>query len=192
MFTTTITKSGRKVNEFPFPAFTGDFFDIKNEINLNRSVGFCGAITHQLRADVLNILYNSNKIKTDFLVRKSFWADAEMTKDEARVGYLNNLINNTFTICVRGAGNFSYRLYETMMMGRIPIIINSDQVYPFENVIDYSEFSVMVYSNIELVIYEMISNITDEKIISMQRKSREVWLEYMSPLGWIKNFEKEL
>ncbi len=65
MFTTTITKSGRKSNEYPFPAFTGDFFNKDNEINLNRSVGFCGAITHQIRYEVLSILSNSDKIKTD-------------------------------------------------------------------------------------------------------------------------------
>ena len=194
IFTTTINSNQRKLNEFPFPAFTGDFFNVNNEINLNKSIGFCGAITHNIRYEILSILNNSNKIKTNFIIRKSFWADAEMTKDEARIDYLLNLINNAFTICIRGAGNFSYRLYETLMMGRIPLIINTNQVFPFENIINYDTFSFRINygENIEKSIYDIIENISDNTIISMQKKSREIWLEYMSPLGWIKNFEKEL
>ena len=195
LFTTTLNSKTRKSNEFTLPAFTGDFFN-NNENNINRKVGFCGAITHQIRSQVLSILDSSNKINTDFVIRNSFWAHYEMTKDEARIGYMKNMIDNSFIMCMRGAGNFSYRLYETMMMGRIPIIIDSDQVFPFEKTIDYSEFSIKIHtdniSNIENTLLDKISSLSDNDIIKMQNKSREIWVEYLSPLGWIKNFQKEL
>ena len=122
-----------------------------------------------------------------------------MTKDEARIGYLENMKNNTFILVARGAGNFSYRLYETMMMGRIPVIIDSDQVFPFENILNYDEFSIKIpidsalkSSVFNTMIHEWIKNKTDEDIINIQKKNRELWIEYMSPLGWIKNFKKEI
>ena len=89
-----------------------------------------------------------------------------MKKDEARIDYLLNLINNAFTICIRGAGNFSYRLYETLMMGRIPLIINTNQVFPFENIINYDTFSFRINygENIEKSIYDIIENISDNTI----------------------------
>lgn len=193
LFTTTLNTKTRRNNEFTLPAFTGDFFN--GDEKISRKVGFCGAITHSIRNQVLSTLINS-KINTDFIIRESFWAHTEMTKDEARIGYIKNMTDNSFILCIRGAGNFSYRLYETMMMGRIPIIIDSEQVFPFENIIDYSEFSIRIsiddLDKLESIISDKISSFSDEKITQMQRKNREIWLEYMSPLGWIKNFHKEL
>jgi len=195
LFTTTLNSKTRKVNEFSLPAFTGDFFN-NNKNNVNRRVGFCGAITHPVRSQVLSILDGSSRINTDFIMRNSFWAHNEMTKDEARIGYMRNMIDNSFIVCMRGAGNFSYRLYETMMMGRIPIIIDNDQVFPFETIINYSEFSIKIHvdniNNLENILFDRISSLSDDDISKMQNRSREVWIEYFSPLGWIKNFHKEL
>ena len=194
LFTTTLDSQTRESNEFSLPAFTGDFFS-GSYYNINRKLGFCGAITHQVRSQILSILYNSNRIETDFIIRRGFWAP-EMTKDESRIGYMKNMTDNTFILCMRGEGNFSYRLYETMMMGRIPIIIDSNQVFPFESIIDYSKFSIRIPINLinslEEIIYNKIMTLTKEEIMTMQKNSREAWLEYFSPLGWIKNFHKEI
>ena len=82
------------------------------------------------------------------------------------------------------------------MMGRIPVIINSDQVFPFEDILDYNDFSIMIdvsnIKNIENIISKWLENKSDDDIINIQKKNREIWMEYMSPLGWVKNFNKEL
>lgn len=194
LFTTTLVKNQNQENEFSFPAFTGDFFEKSNSFNISKRLGFCGGITHQIRYDVLNLIFNSDLDK-DIIIRKGFWAP-ELSKDDAREQFINNMINNTFIICMRGAGNFSYRLYETMMMGRIPIIIDSNQVFPFEKKIDYSEFSFRIdhsnVFNIVSILKEFIRTLSDDKIKEMQTKSRQIWEDYMSPEGWIKNFNKEI
>ena len=114
----------------------------------------------------------------------------------AREEYMKHLQDNCFNVCMRGAGNFSYRLYETMMMGRIPIIIDSDQVFPFENLLDYNEFSIMVrvgeLRNINNIISKWLSDKTDQDIENIQKRNRELWVTYMSPQGWLNNFIKEL
>jgi hypothetical protein len=193
LFTTTLDMNTRRNNEFSFPAFTGDYFDEYNKYNFNRKLGFCGAITNTLRGEVLQILSNSTKIETNFIIRSGFWAP-ELTKDIAREQFVENLKNNTFILCVRGAGNFSYRLYETLMMGRIPIIINSNQVLPFEDIIDYSTFSIRLqYDNlIEDGLNNIIKSISDSDISMMQNNARIIWEEYLSPLGWLKNFNREI
>lgn len=190
IFTTTITRGHNQKNEFPFPAFTGDFFS--SEFNLTRRFGFCGAITHGLRNQIISMI-NRSELEKDFVIRKGFWAP-ELTKTEARYQYVKHIENNAFTICIRGAGNFSYRLYETMMMGRIPVIIDTDQILPFERHLDYSEFSLRINYRDDKIIDKLGEFVlkSDEDIISMQKKSRLIWKEYMSPEGWIKNFEKEL
>jgi hypothetical protein len=193
LFTTTLELSNRKINEFSFPAFTGDYFEEVNKYNLNRRLGFCGAITHMLRGLVIQSLYNSTKIETNFIIRSGFWAP-ELSKDIARSQFIENLVDNTFILCVRGEGNFSYRLYETLMMGRIPIIIDSNQVLPFEYIIDYSTFSIRLpyNSSIEDNLNNIIKSLSDNDIILMQDNARLIWNEYLSPLGWIKNFNREI
>lgn len=194
IYTTAINSNDRQTNCFPFPAFTGDFFDESYRYNLSRNFGFCGAITHEIRYKILSQVYNSQLISKKFIIRKGFWAP-ELSKNTARQEYVKNIQDSTFILCMRGAGNFSYRFYETLMMGRIPIIIDTNQVFPFENHINYDTFSFRIREseivNIELIL-KNISNIPDDKIKMMQDRSREFWLEYMSPEGWIKNFLKEL
>jgi len=200
MFTTTLEKTSRKINEFSFPAFCGDFFHdfggnyIADKFS-QKSIGFCGAITHQVRADALNKIHSIKNFEKNFIIRKGFWAP-EVTRNVARQQYFDNMKDNCFIVCMRGAGNFSYRLYETMMMGRIPIIIDSKQSFPFENILNYNNFSIIIphdkVTDSELIINEWLSNKTTQDLIDIQHKNRDIWLNYMSPLGWIKSFGKEL
>lgn len=200
LFTTTLIRDQRKVNEFSFPAFTGDFFNDYGSFYITesitqKSIGFCGAITNPIRPVVLDIISKINGFKTNFIIRDGFWAHG-LTKDEARIGYYNNMSENCFTLCMRGAGNFSYRLYETMMMGRIPIIIDSNQVFPFEKILDYNLFSIIIpedkINNSEEIINKWLINKSSDDILDIQKMNRKIWIEYMSPLGWIKNFKNEI
>ncbi len=198
MFLTTFNKSNKLTNQKSFPAFCGDFYK-KDTFSSNKNyktVGFCGGITHPVRVDTLKLLYPSSVLKANFIIRKGFWAPEISDRMVAREEYMKHLQDNCFNVCMRGAGNFSYRLYETMMMGRIPIIIDSDQVFPFENLLDYNEFSIMVrvgeLQNINNIISKWLSDKTDQDIENIQKRNRELWVTYMSPQGWLNNFIKEL
>lgn len=52
------------------------------------------------------------------------------TKESTREIYLDSLSNSDFVFCPRGDGNGSQRFYETLAMGRIPIIPNTDVILP--------------------------------------------------------------
>ena len=47
--------------------------------------------------------------------------------------YYENIKNSDYVLVFKRTGNFSIRLYETLMMGRIPIFINTDCLLPFNN-----------------------------------------------------------
>lgn len=193
IFKTSINKSTKKNNEFSFPAFCGDFFEGFYNEDI-KTIGFCGAITHLNRAKILNKLYKIDDFEKDFIIRQNFLA-TEIPKEIARSEYIRNMSSNVFNVCTRGAGNFSYRFYETFMMGRIPIFINTDCVLPFENIINYNESLVFVEEKdiniIDEILKKWLLNKTQEDIINIQKNNREIWVNYFSPLGWIKNFTKE-
>jgi hypothetical protein len=159
------------------------------------TVSFCGAITHRIRQESIDSLSKSKDLQTNFIVRRGFWAPEIHCKEEAKRQYIENIRSSAFNLCMRGAGNFSYRIYETMMMGRIPVVIDTDQFFPFESVLDYNEFCVMVdYTEVEHIsekIKEWIDNKSKSEIVNIQNTNRKIWEEYMSAHGWIKNFHRE-
>jgi hypothetical protein len=78
---------------------------------------------------VLDELRRAPGVRTDFVVREGYWAPG-VERVAARDEYWQNMRASLFVVCVRGAGNFSYRLYETLMMGRIPLLVHTDGMYP--------------------------------------------------------------
>lgn len=196
IFRTSFTGSDRLLHEHSLPPFVVDPYINKEVPILNptkASVGFCGGITHTARYVALDNLHKSN-IKTNFIIRKGFWAPG-MTKKDARDEMRKNISDNVFTVCARGAGNFSYRLMEVMCMGRIPIIIDTDCVLPFDGVVDWHKHAVVVplseINNIASIV-EQHYEWNTENLEEIQRQNREMWLEYLSPQGFVKNAHKVL
>ena len=108
--------------------------------------------------------------------------------------FFTNIENNLYTVCIRGAGNFSVRLYETLMMGRIPVVIASDAKLPLENYINWEKHLVITNSeNIlkDLVVFHEKSS--NEALIEIQKNNRELMLglfqrvNYFAALYHFKN-----
>jgi hypothetical protein len=61
-----------------------------------------------------------------------------------REEYIQNIVNSDFVLAPKGDANFSSRFYETLSLGRIPVLIDTDMVLPFADAIAYDEFVVRV------------------------------------------------
>ena len=191
IFRTSLYKSRKPINYFSIPAFCND---LKNETkyffrekNLIPTIGFCGAITHQYRKEIINYINNINNLKKNFIIRNDFWG-GNIWGSNVRNEYINNTLNSDFVICVRGAGNFSYRFYETLCLGRIPIVLDTDLDLPFNDFIDYDNKILIIKINeintIEHKILTFWDNIIDYK--KLQLDLINFWSETLSPIGFIK------
>lgn len=56
--------------------------------------------------------------------------------------YLKKIAKCKFVFCPRGSGSSSFRLYETMMVGSIPIITGMND-FPFKDSSSWNEFSIV-------------------------------------------------
>ena len=63
---------------------------------------------------------------------------------EQRRRFLANLYGHHYVICASGYGNYSYRVYEALAAGRIPVLIDSDCVLPFDEHVPWRELVVWV------------------------------------------------
>ena len=138
------------------------------------------------RAQLMKIFENSPLVKTNFIYRNQYRAGAKSAEDLERttVEYYENILNSDYVLCVRGAGNFSVRLYETLMMGRIPIFVNTDCILPFEDHINWKNHMVWVEwkdrKNIATMVNDFHKKITNEDFLKMQISNRKLWKETLS------------
>lgn len=132
-----------------------------------------------VRFTVLKSLEKSNAIVCNFIYRKSYrgGAQTESQIKQSTVEFFQNIENNLYTICIRGAGNFSVRLYETLMMGRIPIVINSDAKLPLENEINWKNHAVFTdKNNIIDAVLAFHNSFSNEELIAIQKSNRDLLL----------------
>ena len=100
----------------------------------------------------------------------------------------------TTSSCARGAGNFSYRLYETLSCGRIPVFVDTDCVLPDEDMIDWRSLCVWVDESELDEIGERVAAFhaayDDSSFRELQHECRRVWLERLSPEGWFEHLDR--
>jgi hypothetical protein len=156
------------------------------------------------RAKAIRVLRNTKTIKTSILIRgqsRFTWAFGYLLKDtdestlaEQRREYFANLLGSPYTLCVRGRGNYSLRFYEALCCGRIPVLVNTDCVLPFENQINWKDYCVWVedsdISRIGEILSDFHARISDVEFKELQLACRKLWLDYLSPESFMRNLSK--
>jgi hypothetical protein len=153
-----------------------------------------------IRYRALQVLNQSDRVQKNFIVRDQFLAGSSAFEGEqkyihlrkTRKEFINNIIESDYVLCGRGAGNFSYRLYEAMCCGRIPVFIDTDCVLPLEKEIDWKHIMVWIdqkdLPSIAEKVSEFHENLRPVDFIQHQRECRQIWKEYLSSEGFFRNF----
>jgi hypothetical protein len=152
------------------------------------------------RARALGVLEGSDRVRLAAVVRDAFWAGAVVPGQPndyglmatARRDFVANLRESDYVLCARGGGNFSYRLYEALSAGRIPLFVDTDCVLPFEDEIDWHALCVWVdEAEIEHAadaVADFHAALGPAGFVAAQRECRRVWEEYLSPEGFFGRF----
>jgi hypothetical protein len=155
----------------------------RNPLETNYEVLFASAYE---RAKVLSSLSKSDSIKTNFIVRKHYRAGAKsiQEREKTTLEYYNNILQSNYVVCMRGAGNFSVRFYETLLMGKIPVFINTDCLLPFEETINWKNHLVWIEwkdrKNIAQIVSNFHNKLSNEEFINLQIINRKLWKETLS------------
>ena len=93
----------------------------------------------------LTTLRKSDIVDSDLVTRDAYFGFYSVDeRAKMRLEYVDHMMRNDYIFCPRGAGNYSTRLFETVAAGRIPILIDTDLVMPFADVIPWQEIAVWV------------------------------------------------
>jgi hypothetical protein len=147
-----------------------------------------------VRGKAVRRLQHDKNVKYNFIIRQGFWAEGLADKKAARKQYAENMLQSPYALVARGAGNFSYRLYEVMSCGRIPLFINTDCVLPYENFIDWKKSCVWVeekdIEQVSSVLARFHHSISEEEFEILQNNNRKIYEEWLSPTGFFKNLKR--
>lgn len=146
------------------------------------------------RKKILHQIERTKGIDTNFNIRDSFAFGTVGGNKRARTQYINNIINSDYTLCYRGAANYSLRFYESLCLGRIPLFIDTDCKLPFEDQINWQDICIWVdssnLSRIGDIVMDFHHSMNNKQFIEKQFYCRELWLKYLSKEGFYNQFQK--
>lgn len=193
LFRTSFNRSESTKSEFSLPSFVKEIsapFETCTDKGL--TIGFCGALTHVSRVQCINRLRKDPAIVTKCIIRNTFHGD--YTKDEKETHekeFLFTLSVAPYQLCCRGAGNFSHRFYETLMYGRIPVLLDTDIPLPCEGEIDWGNYIVLA-KTVEELPAKLIEWHNTHNVIEKQKECRRLWETYLCAKGFARYVEKVL
>jgi hypothetical protein len=98
-----------------------------------------------LRKKALHFLANDKRIETDFKINSAFFLQHEREIQAIKFQeYLKLMRETHYVLAIRGWGNYSMRLFETLAADRIPIMVDTNQYLPFEDKINWKELGIWI------------------------------------------------
>lgn len=152
----------------------------------NILASFVGSNTHPIRMKLFEACRNINNIS---FYMKGWTPSVGRAELET---FVNVTANSKFALCPRGYGLNSFRLYEAMQLQTIPVIITDEYYLPWEDELNWQEFSVLVEEDQIPYIPEILEAFSDEYLENMRNKIKEVYDSHFSLDGMYNNILKRI
>lgn len=138
------------------------------------------------REKAIRIFERSPKVKTNFIIRESYSGNIRTLVGDPvknRKEFVRNIVESDYTLVVRGDANAATRFYETLALGRIPVVIDTECMFPLEDRINYRQFCVFInYTDIDKapeILADFHKKLSPEEFLAMQQKARYIFREYL-------------
>ena len=149
------------------------------------------------RAKYLKLLQNDTKILSDFILRDKYRAgiNQEEAKADTTKEFFENIYNNPYTFCLRGGGNFSVRFYETLAVGRIPVLLDTDCLLPLDNMIEWNKHAFVISERNDNSLSDKLRNLhsklSPQDFETMQVGNRKLWENYLTRHAFFKHIHDD-
>lgn len=148
------------------------------------------------RQKVINTLLADSEIFCDFNLR-NYWGRgrpmwSKGLSQQVRKEFIENIERNLYNLSVKGAGNYSFRFFEILSAGRIPVLVDTLCALPYQDKIDYSEFCVIVdhqdIKNISTLLKTWHATKTPNEILKAQIKAMDIYETKLKFRVFMKEF----
>mmetsp|Transcript_31255 Transcript_31255/g.50498 ORF Transcript_31255/g.50498 Transcript_31255/m.50498 type:complete len:177 (-) Transcript_31255:15-545(-) len=106
-----------------------------------------------------------------------------MSGEANPASYHSELLRSQMCIAPAGWELWSVRLFESILLGCIPVILSDDLHLPFQSQIDYSQFTIKVPHASLSQLPEILGAVSDETIRRKQASLKTFWkaVTYQTP-----------
>ncbi len=152
---------------------------IKNPIlNKKRDI-FCSFVgsfnTHPIRQEIYNI-YKDDK---DFYFGGIQKWNVKIEKDKEDE-FKDITERSIFALCPRDNGPTSYRLYEVMQLGAIPIFVYDNKWIPWEDDIKWDDICIFIHTSEISCLKTLLLNISNDEINQMKNNINDIYDKYFT------------
>ena len=137
-------------------------------------VSYLGRNTHPVRKTIEKKLSN-----IDGYLIKNIKSDGINNRDTKR--FRKIMGSSIFSICPRGYGPASFRFYESLEMGAIPIYISDDFVLPYSDILDWNKLCLLIgLDEIDSIPEKVNKIIESNKHIEMSKYGKNCFKKYFN------------
>jgi len=155
-------------------------------------VSFHGWRSSVVRQQSVDACGQSRALKSDIAEYPDFYGYFKEGDPEAarrRRAFLLSMERSRIALCPESiTGVFPYRFFEAISAARVPMLIGSGYVLPWEGVIPWNEIAIFCpaaeAARAPHVARKFIDTHSDEQIIQMGIKGREYWERYLTRDKW--------
>jgi hypothetical protein len=150
-----------------------------------------------LRKRAMDIIQNDPRIECSFVVNdRYFYQHDKSTQTDKRDKYMESIRDTHYVLTIRGSGNYSIRLFETLAAGRIPVMIDSNQHLPFEDHVPWKELGVWVpfekFEKVNDYICGFHENLGDRGFVTATNRISQIYDRFLSRDATLVQIEKIL
>lgn len=148
----------------------------------------------QLRETAMKILAADSKLEVCFDVtnnRQSYYVKNESNKTTLENLFIANTDKSDYVLCVRGGGNFSGRFYMALNAGRIPVVIDTDGVIPYEEQLHLIKVPVNSLNKLGEIIANHFTTTTEQELKQMKRENRLAYHQLLAPEKFLPKYIRQ-
>ncbi len=132
------------------------------------------------RHDIREQLYGAVHNKEGFILKeRTNYEDFKQTMEKS-----------IFSLCPRGYGRTSFRICESLNLGSIPVYIYDTPWIPFQDLVDFNSYGVLVHQSEINKIGEILHSYNEDDIKRLQENGKKVFEELYTYEGCYENIIK--
>lgn len=147
------------------------------------------------RYSLLTKMIKNGKFECNFIFRNKYRAKEKNAgnRKDSTLEFFENIQNNLYVFCLRGTGNFSIRFYEALIMGRIPVLIDTDVRLPFADSINWKNHCLLASEKTFLKdLEDFHASKSEDELKAIQIDNRKLMLEKLNRVDYFVQFSKIL
>lgn len=173
-------------NVIPIPLVCSKLPVIFEETSRKYLASFVGSNTHPIRIKTAQHFGN----RQDCHIYLKNWSPA-VHSNEFDI-FIQTALNSKFFLCPRGYGLNSFRLYEVMQLGCVPVVITDKFYLPWIDELDWSNFSVLIPECDIGMAYNKLLSMPTTMYERLKDTGKKLYQEYFSLGGVYNNIIKRL